>query len=76
LSNAIPSSANLLQGIKSGLEASGFRPEIKDLDFFQDDYGLKPAAGEQQDSEEEEVDEEGEDGEEENDIEDGDVEDA
>jgi hypothetical protein len=44
---------NILQGIKSGLESVGFTPEIKDLDFFQDDYGLEPAAGEEDDSDEE-----------------------
>jgi Zn-dependent M16 (insulinase) family peptidase len=44
---------NILQGIKSGLESVGFTPKIKDLDFFQDDYGLEPAAGEEDDSDEE-----------------------
>jgi hypothetical protein len=50
-----------MQGIKSGLESVGFAPEIKDLDFFQDDYGLGPAPGEGDDSEED--DEDGDDGE-------------
>ncbi len=45
---------NLLQGIKSSLESVGFTPEIKDVDFFQDDYGLEPAAEEEEDSQEEE----------------------
>jgi hypothetical protein len=43
---------NILQGIKGGLESVGFTPEIKDLDFFQDDHGLEPAAGEEDDSDE------------------------
>lgn len=51
----------LKDGIKAGLESVGFRPEIKSLDFFQDDYGLGPAAGEKDDSEEagDEVEEDG-----------------
>jgi len=52
---------NVLQGIKSGLESVGFKPEIKDLDFFQDDYGLKLAAGEDGDEGEEEDEDEDDD---------------
>jgi hypothetical protein len=30
-----------IQAIKQGLEASGFKPEIQPLKYFEDDYGLK-----------------------------------
>jgi Zn-dependent M16 (insulinase) family peptidase len=60
---------NPSKGIKSGLESIGFKPEIRDLNSFQDDYGLEPAGEEEEDSEEdEEVEEDG--------VEDDDVQDA
>jgi hypothetical protein len=31
----------LLQGVKAGLASAGWKPEIRDLASFQDDYGLK-----------------------------------
>ena len=40
------------QGIKTGLGSVGFKPEIRDLNSFQDDYGLE-ATAEEDDSEEE-----------------------
>lgn len=44
-----------MQGLVKGFEAIGFKPEIKPLSFFQDDYGLKAgdAEGETDDGEEE-----------------------
>ncbi len=55
-----------------GFESLGFKPEVKPLTFFQDDYGLKIEAGDEDDDDEEEEDgsededdddeEEGEDG--------------
>ena len=38
---------DLLQTIKTGLDAAGFDPEVRDLASFQDDYGWK--AGEDED---------------------------
>ncbi|KAL9617435.1 MAG: hypothetical protein Q9160_007792 [Pyrenula sp. 1 TL-2023] len=32
-------------GIKSGLEKMGFKPQVRDLNSFQDDYGLKAVDG-------------------------------
>jgi len=40
---------NLKEGIKQGLAKDGFHPEIQNLEFFQDDYGLP--AGDAPDSE-------------------------
>lgn len=37
------------QSIKESLGKDGFRPEIRNLEFFQDDYGLE--AGDTSDSE-------------------------
>ena len=48
----------LKEAIKSGLESVGFKPEIRDLDFFQDDYGLE---GGEEDGDEEDEDDEDED---------------
>jgi Zn-dependent M16 (insulinase) family peptidase len=47
----------LKETIKEGLESVGFKPEIRDLEFFQDDYGLKA----EEDDDDEEVEEEDED---------------
>ena len=38
-----------LQTIKTGLESAGFKPEIRDLASFQDDYGWKAEEGEETD---------------------------
>jgi hypothetical protein len=43
--------ANSTQGIKKGLESLDFHPEIRDLNSFQDDYGMKPTEDEEEDSE-------------------------
>ncbi|EXJ70732.1 uncharacterized protein A1O5_05722 [Cladophialophora psammophila CBS 110553] len=54
------------QAITDGLKGAGFSPEVRDLNYFQDDYGLKPVDGEdeeEEDEEEEEEEEEEEDGE-------------
>ncbi|KAI9739538.1 MAG: hypothetical protein M1834_006254 [Cirrosporium novae-zelandiae] len=52
--------------IKQGLEEKGFKPEIHPLTYFQDDYGLKAAEGEDDGS-----DEDGEEDDEEGTLEDG-----
>lgn len=49
----------LKEVIKEGLEKVGFKPEIKDLEFFQDDYGLE--GREEEDGEDEDEDEDGDD---------------
>ena len=38
-----------MQAIHDGLKSAGFSPEIRDLNSFQDDYGLKPIGGEEED---------------------------
>lgn len=48
-----------MQQIKTGLESLGFKPEIHELSWFQDDYGLK--AGEDEDGGDENEDEEEDD---------------
>lgn len=45
-----------------GFQEAGFKPEVRPLAFFQDDYGLKAEDG-QDDVDEEEEDGEGVDGE-------------
>ncbi|EXJ78513.1 hypothetical protein A1O1_08914 [Capronia coronata CBS 617.96] len=41
----------LKEAISDGLAQAGFTPEIRDLNFFQDDYGLKPIDGADDDDE-------------------------
>ena len=48
--------------MKKDFESAGFKPEVRTLASFQDDYGLKPAEGEET-GEDEDEDEEDEDGE-------------
>ena len=50
----------LKETIKGGLESVGFKPEIRDLDFFQDDYGLEGGEedGDEEDEEEDEIENE------------------
>lgn len=48
----------LKEVIREGLESAGFKPEIKDLEFFQDDYGLK-GGDEDGDEEDDDEDEDG-----------------
>lgn len=50
------------------MRSAGFSPEIRDLNYFQDDYGLKPVNGVGDDDDEDE-DYEEDDGEEEEDDE-------
>lgn len=59
--------ANSIQIIKAGLESAGFTPEIQDLSYFQDDYGLG-AGGDEIDSSDSDEDDGGE--QEEDDIDD------
>jgi hypothetical protein len=42
------------------LKGAGFKAEIRDLTYFQDDYGLKPVNGEDGDEEDVEVESDGE----------------
>ncbi|WPH03609.1 Hypothetical protein R9X50_00649200 [Acrodontium crateriforme] len=51
---------------------SGFRPQVRPLEFFQDDYGLKAPQGEDDDDEEEEDDDEDNDEDDEEDDDDED----
>ncbi|ETI26960.1 hypothetical protein G647_10059 [Cladophialophora carrionii CBS 160.54] len=44
----------LKEAIADGLKEAGFSPEIRDLNYFQDDYGLKPIDGEEDDNEDDE----------------------
>jgi Zn-dependent M16 (insulinase) family peptidase len=59
-----------LQTIKAGLESKGFKPEVHDLAWFQDDYGLKVDdagdgdADQDDDDDDDDDDEDGEDDEE------------
>lgn len=55
----------MLQQVKTGLETIGYKPEIHDLNWFQDDYGLKVEQGEDETDDDE--DEEGDDNEEDDD---------
>ncbi|KAL9112460.1 MAG: hypothetical protein Q9227_003302 [Pyrenula ochraceoflavens] len=60
----------LAEAIKGGFESQGFKPEVRDLNSFQDDYGLKAAEGgadaadEQEEDDELEHDHEDDDGDE------------
>lgn len=48
------------QGISDGLKGAGFSPEIHDLNYFQDDYGLKSTESDD-DDEEDDADDDGDD---------------
>ncbi|KIW88018.1 uncharacterized protein Z519_11128 [Cladophialophora bantiana CBS 173.52] len=61
----------LKEAITDGLKGAGFSPEVRDLNYFQDDYGLKPVDGEVEEDEDED-EEEDDDGEEEDGKEEGD----
>ncbi|KAL2351715.1 zinc metalloprotease [Cryomyces antarcticus] len=75
-----PASANLIvtcatimeEDLVKNFKASGFRPEVRSLSSFQDDYGLKPKEGEDdaEDGEEEGEEDEGSEGSEASDDED------
>jgi hypothetical protein len=49
------------QNIGNGLKSAGFSPEIRDLEYFQDDYGLKPIDGEEQEGDDDEEEDEEDD---------------
>ena len=58
----------MIQGLVKGFQEAGFRPEVRSLAFFQDNYGLKAdddeADGEDGDGEEDGEEEDEEDDEE------------
>ena len=58
----------MIQAISEGLEQAAFSPEIRDLSSFQDDYGLKPIDGDDDDIEDDHADDDDEDGEDQDDI--------
>ncbi|KIX00400.1 uncharacterized protein Z518_10539 [Rhinocladiella mackenziei CBS 650.93] len=49
----------LKEVISDGLSSAGFSPEIHDLNYFQDDYGLKPINGEDDDNDDDDDDDDG-----------------
>jgi len=52
-----PDPTDGIQAIKAGLESAGFSPEIHDLNYFQDDYGLTPIDEDDEDDEDEDENE-------------------
>ncbi len=54
----------VVQVIKTGLDSAGFKPEVRDLASFQDDYGWKAGEDEVDGAEEEEEEDDDEDEEE------------
>lgn len=70
---AMASQLIYVQGIRTGLENMGFTPAMRDLNSFQDDYGLNVSGVVANGSDDDDIDEDGEDDEEENE-EDGGVE--
>ncbi|KAJ9606108.1 hypothetical protein H2200_009069 [Cladophialophora chaetospira] len=57
----ITCATGLKEAISDGLKEAGFTPEIRDLTSFQDDYGLKPIDGEDDENEDDGEDDEEED---------------
>lgn len=51
----------MLQGIKAGLETVGWKPEVHELAWFQDDYGLKVDGGDEDGAEDDDEDDEDDD---------------
>ncbi len=52
------------QGLVKGFQDAGFKPEVRPLAFFQDDYGLKAEEGEdnvEDDEDDNEADDDGDD---------------
>ncbi|KAF2804284.1 putative zinc metalloprotease [Mytilinidion resinicola] len=49
------------EGLEKNFKEAGFRPQVKPLSFFQDDYGLEPLKGELEEPESEEDEDEDED---------------
>lgn len=50
-----------MQQVKIGLESMSYKPEIHELSWFQDDYGLKAGNEEDGEDDEDDDDEEGDD---------------
>lgn len=46
----------MVQAISDGLKGAGFNAEIRDLNYFQDDYGLKPIGGNEGDADDDDDD--------------------
>ena len=64
-SNLIVTCAPIMEsGLVEGFESLGFKPQVKLLSYFEDDYGLKAGDGEDDDDDDEEEDEDYEDDEE------------
>ncbi|KIW71936.1 hypothetical protein PV04_00162 [Phialophora macrospora] len=57
----------LKEAIADGLKEVGFSPEIRDLNYFQDDYGLKPVDGVDDDNDDDDDDDDGKDDDDEDD---------
>ncbi|OMP81377.1 hypothetical protein BK809_0002370 [Diplodia seriata] len=67
--NVVVTCATIMEeDLKKNLESVGFKPEVRTLASFQDDYGLKPEPGDEEDEAEDE-DEDDDDGEGEDDDE-------
>ena len=49
------------QGISDGLKGAGFSPETHDLNYFQDDYGLKTTEGDDDDDDGDDNEDDGDD---------------
>lgn len=62
-----------LQATKTGLNYAGFKPEVRDLASFQDDYGWKAEDGEEDGVEEDDDDDDEDDDEDDEDDEDDDT---
>lgn len=54
----------MLQQIKTGLESLGYKPEVHDLNWFQDDYGLKTDENDEEGDNDEDEEDDDEDEEE------------
>lgn len=50
-----------MQQVETGLKSLGFAPEVRELSWFQDDYGLKAGEGEDDNEDEEEDDDDDDD---------------
>ncbi|KAK8175764.1 Metalloenzyme, LuxS/M16 peptidase-like protein [Phyllosticta citrichinensis] len=71
--NCVVTCATIMEeSLKKNLESVGFKPEVRTLASFQDDYGLKPEEGEEEAEEEESEGEEDEDDDAEDDSEEDD----
>ncbi|KAL6242337.1 hypothetical protein RBB50_010885 [Rhinocladiella similis] len=52
----ITCATGLKEAISDGLKGAGFNAEIRDLNYFQDDYGLKPIGGNEGDADDDDDD--------------------